>query len=90
MLPSIAAMAPGSNPELKVCGSALEMVGMVLTKSLLSVLQYRWEVHTMADFIFISAEAKWSSLGNQLFLCFAFVCGTAVAICLALAGGKGQ
>lgn len=41
-------------------------------------------------FIFIWAEAKWYSLGNQHFPCFACACGTAVAICLAFAGSKGQ
>lgn len=90
MLPSVAAMAPGSNPELKMHGSTLEMVGTVQTKSSLSVFQYRWEVHPMACFIFIWAEAKWFSLGNRQIPCFAFVCESAVTICLALAASKEQ
>ena len=72
----------------KVHESAFEMAGMVLTRSLLSICQYGWEVHPM-DFFFFG-WGKRSSLGKQPFPSFASMCATAITICLALAGSKGQ
>lgn len=80
MLPSVTAMAPGSNPELKVHGSALEMVGMVLIKSLLSILQYKWEVQPMACFYFYLGRGKMVIFWKPTFSLFASMCGTAVAM----------
>lgn len=66
---------------------AFEMAGVVLTRRLLSICQYGWEVHPMDHFFFLD-DGNRSSSGKQPFPCFASVCGTAVTICLTLAGSK--
>lgn len=50
----------------KVHGSALEMAGMVLTRSLLSICQYGWEVHPM-DFFFFFGRGKKILFGKATF-----------------------
>lgn len=71
-----------------VHGSAFEMAGVVLTRSLLSICLYGWEVHPMDHFFFLDDGNRPSSR-KQPFPCFASACGTAVTICLTLAGSKG-